>query len=153
MGETTGNFLPPTVIFVGRRKAKFGVAAGAVVVACVVVPVVSPRLSVRWGNNAAASVERPSRTSITISRRRAAIGLYGGEVGRHGSLNDMAAALLDASLVVMLGVVTVSDLRKRLVPDGPLVVSLGLTRGICGILAPAELPERLAAGAGAAGFL
>src|SRR4051794_32216604 len=65
----------------------------------------------------------------------------------------MAAALLDASLVVMLGVVTVSDLRTRLVPDGPLVVSLVLALGICGILAPAELPERLAAGAGAAGFL
>jgi leader peptidase (prepilin peptidase) / N-methyltransferase len=65
----------------------------------------------------------------------------------------MAAALLDASLVVMLGVVTVSDLRTRLVPDGPLVVSLVLALGICGILTPDELPERLAAGAGAAGFL
>ena len=65
----------------------------------------------------------------------------------------MAAALLDASLVVMLGVVTVSDVRTRLVPDGPLVVSLVLALGICGVLAPAELPERLAAGAGAAGFL
>ena len=65
----------------------------------------------------------------------------------------MAAALLDASLVVMLGVVTVSDLRTRLVPDGPLVVSLVLALGTCGVLAPAELPERLAAGAGAAGFL
>jgi len=65
----------------------------------------------------------------------------------------MAAALLDASLLVMLGVVTVSDLRTRLVPDGPLVIGLVLALGICGVLAPAELPERLAAGAGAAGFL
>ena len=65
----------------------------------------------------------------------------------------MAAALLDASLVVMLGVVTVTDVRTRLVPDGPLVASLVLALGICGVLAPAELPERLAAGAGAAGFL
>ena len=65
----------------------------------------------------------------------------------------MAAALLDASLVVMLGVVTVSDLRTRLVPDGPLVICLVLAVGICGVLAPDELPERLVAGAGAAGFL
>ena len=65
----------------------------------------------------------------------------------------MAAALLDASLVVMLGVVTVSDLRTRLLPDGPLVVSFVLALVVCGVLAPAELPERLAAGAGAAGFL
>ena len=65
----------------------------------------------------------------------------------------MAAALLDASLVVMLGLVTVSDLRTRLVPNGPLVLSLVLALGIYGVLAPAELPERLAAGAGAAGFL
>jgi leader peptidase (prepilin peptidase) / N-methyltransferase len=65
----------------------------------------------------------------------------------------MAAALLDASLVVMLGVVTVSDLRTRLVPDGPLIASLALALGLYGLIAPDQLPERLAAGAGAAGFL
>jgi leader peptidase (prepilin peptidase) / N-methyltransferase len=65
----------------------------------------------------------------------------------------MAAALLDASLVLMLGVVTVSDLRTRLVPDGPLTVCLALALGICALTEPGELPERLAAGAGAAGFL
>ena len=65
----------------------------------------------------------------------------------------MAAALLDASLVVMLGVVTVSDLRTRLVPDGPLLASLALALGLYGLFAPDQLPERLAAGAGAAGFL
>lgn len=65
----------------------------------------------------------------------------------------MAAALLDASLIVLLGVVTVSDLRTRLVPDGPLVVCLTLALGLYGLSAPGELPERLAAGAGAAGFL
>ena len=48
----------------------------------------------------------------------------------------MAAALLDASLVVMLGVVTVSDLRTRLVPDGPLVAGLALALGLCGLFAP-----------------
>jgi leader peptidase (prepilin peptidase)/N-methyltransferase len=65
----------------------------------------------------------------------------------------MAAALLDASLVVLLGVVTVSDLRTRLVPDEPLVVSLALALVLYGLFAPAQLPVRLAAGAGAAGFL
>jgi leader peptidase (prepilin peptidase) / N-methyltransferase len=65
----------------------------------------------------------------------------------------MAAAVLNASLVLLLGVVTVSDLRTRLVPDGPLAVCLALALGICPLTDPARLPERLAAGAGAAGFL
>jgi leader peptidase (prepilin peptidase)/N-methyltransferase len=65
----------------------------------------------------------------------------------------MAAALLDASLVALLGVVTVSDLRTRLVPDGPLLIGLVLALGLCALSAPGELPERIAAGAGAAGFL
>jgi leader peptidase (prepilin peptidase)/N-methyltransferase len=65
----------------------------------------------------------------------------------------MAAALLDASLVLMLGVVTISDLRTRLVPDGPLVASLALVLGICALTDPGGLPARVAAGAGAASFL
>jgi leader peptidase (prepilin peptidase)/N-methyltransferase len=65
----------------------------------------------------------------------------------------MAAALLDASLVLLLGVVTISDLRTRLIPDGPLAASLGLALGICAFTAPNQLPGRLAAGACAAGFL
>jgi leader peptidase (prepilin peptidase)/N-methyltransferase len=65
----------------------------------------------------------------------------------------MAAALLDASLVLMLGVVTVSDLRTRLVPDRPLAVCLVLALGLCALTDPGGLPQRLAAGAGAAGFL
>jgi leader peptidase (prepilin peptidase) / N-methyltransferase len=65
----------------------------------------------------------------------------------------MTAELLAASLVLMLGVVTVSDLRTRLVPDAPLVLGLGLAIGASALSAPGELPERLAAGAGAAGFL
>ncbi len=76
-----------------------------------------------------------------------------GEVRRHGALNDMAAALLDASLVFLLGVVTISDLRTRLIPDPPLAASLGLALGICALTEPYQLPERLAAGACAAGFL
>ena len=65
----------------------------------------------------------------------------------------MAAALLDASLVLLLGAVSVSDLRTRLVPDEPLVLGLALALILSALSAPAELPERLAAGAGAAGFL
>jgi leader peptidase (prepilin peptidase) / N-methyltransferase len=65
----------------------------------------------------------------------------------------MTVGLLDASLVLLLGVVTVSDLRTRLVPDAPLVLGLVLAIGTGALSAPGELPERLAAGAGAAGFL
>jgi leader peptidase (prepilin peptidase) / N-methyltransferase len=65
----------------------------------------------------------------------------------------MAAALQDAGLLVVLGIVTVADLRTRLVPDGPLLCALGLALVLCLIGAPGELPQRLAAGAGAGGFL
>jgi leader peptidase (prepilin peptidase) / N-methyltransferase len=65
----------------------------------------------------------------------------------------MTAELLAVSLVLMLGVVTVSDLRTRLVPDTPLVLGVGLAIGAGALTAPGELPVRLAAGAGAAGFL
>jgi leader peptidase (prepilin peptidase) / N-methyltransferase len=65
----------------------------------------------------------------------------------------MAATLLDASLVAMLALVTVTDLRTRLIPDGPLVASLALALGLCALSDPGAIPERLAAGAGAAGFL
>jgi leader peptidase (prepilin peptidase)/N-methyltransferase len=65
----------------------------------------------------------------------------------------MAAALLDASFVLMLGVVTISDLRTRLVPDGPLVASLVLALALCSLSDPGALPERLVAGAGAGSFL
>jgi leader peptidase (prepilin peptidase)/N-methyltransferase len=65
----------------------------------------------------------------------------------------MAAALLDASLVLLLGAVSVSDLRTRLVPDELLILGLALALILSALSAPAELPERLAAGAGAAGFL
>ena len=65
----------------------------------------------------------------------------------------MTAVLLDASLFLLLGVVTVSDLRTRLVPDVPLAVGLLLAVGVMTVSAPEQLPERLAAGAGAGGFL
>ncbi len=65
----------------------------------------------------------------------------------------MAAVLLDASLLLMLGVVTVSDLRTRLIPHLPLAVGFLLAVGVVAVSAPQQLPERLAAGAGAGGFL
>jgi leader peptidase (prepilin peptidase) / N-methyltransferase len=65
----------------------------------------------------------------------------------------MAAALLDASLIALLGVVTLSDLRTRLVPDGALVASLAVAIPVCLLSDPGALPERLVAGIGAGGFL
>jgi leader peptidase (prepilin peptidase) / N-methyltransferase len=65
----------------------------------------------------------------------------------------MAAALLDASLVVLACVVTVSDLRTRLIPDGPLLIALVAALVVCVVSDPAGVPGRLAAGGGAGGFL
>jgi leader peptidase (prepilin peptidase)/N-methyltransferase len=65
----------------------------------------------------------------------------------------MAAALLDASLVVLACVVTVSDLRTRLIPDGPLLIALIAALVVCVVSDPAEIPSRLVAGGGAGGFL
>jgi leader peptidase (prepilin peptidase) / N-methyltransferase len=65
----------------------------------------------------------------------------------------MAAVLIDASLVVLACVVTVTDLRSRLVPDAPLVLALVIALGVCLLADPAGVPMRLAAGAGAAGSL
>ncbi len=65
----------------------------------------------------------------------------------------MAAAVLDASLVTMLGVVTVSDLRTRLVPDAALGASLALAVPVCIASDPAGMPERLLSGLAAGGFL
>jgi leader peptidase (prepilin peptidase) / N-methyltransferase len=65
----------------------------------------------------------------------------------------MAAALLDASLIALLGVVTLSDLRTRLVPDGALVASLAIAVPVRLLSDPGAMPERLVAGLGAGGFL
>ena len=82
----------------------------------------------------------------------------GGELQVHGALNDMAAAVLDASLLALLGVVTVSDLRTRLVPDGALLASLLVAISVCVVTDPDGVPgspagrplrRRLPAGGGA----
>jgi leader peptidase (prepilin peptidase)/N-methyltransferase len=65
----------------------------------------------------------------------------------------MAAAVLDASLVALLGVVTVSDVRTRLVPDTALLASLAVALPVCLLSDPGGMPGRLVAGFAAGGFL
>jgi leader peptidase (prepilin peptidase) / N-methyltransferase len=65
----------------------------------------------------------------------------------------MAAALLDASLLALLAVVTVSDLRTRLVPDEALAASLALAIPVLIATDPGGLPGRALAGLAAGGFL
>ncbi|HKH23593.1 MAG TPA: A24 family peptidase [Solirubrobacterales bacterium] len=65
----------------------------------------------------------------------------------------MAAAVLDASLVMLAAVVTVTDLRSRLVPDAALIAALAVALGVCALSDAHGLPERVVAGAAAGGFL
>ena len=65
----------------------------------------------------------------------------------------MAAALLDASLVAMLAIVTITDLRSRIVPDCVLAAAVLIALPICAFGGPESLPARLLAAAGAGGFL
>jgi leader peptidase (prepilin peptidase) / N-methyltransferase len=65
----------------------------------------------------------------------------------------MAAALLDASLIALLGVVTVADLRTRLIPDPPLIAGLALALALGAVVEPGSLPARLLAAGAAAAFL
>jgi leader peptidase (prepilin peptidase) / N-methyltransferase len=65
----------------------------------------------------------------------------------------MAAAVLDASLVALLGIVTLSDLRTRLVPDAALAASLAVGLPVCLLSDPGDVPGRLLAGTAAGGFL
>jgi leader peptidase (prepilin peptidase)/N-methyltransferase len=71
----------------------------------------------------------------------------------HEALNHMAATVLDTALVAMLGVVTVSDLRERLVPDAALAAGLAVAIAVSLLSDPAGTPGRLLAGAAAGGFL
>jgi leader peptidase (prepilin peptidase)/N-methyltransferase len=65
----------------------------------------------------------------------------------------MAAAVLDVLLLALLGVVTVSDLRTRLVPDGALLASLLVAISVCVVTDSDGVPVRLLAGLCAGGFL
>jgi leader peptidase (prepilin peptidase)/N-methyltransferase len=61
--------------------------------------------------------------------------------------------VLDVSLVALLGVVTVRDLRTRLIPDSALAASLAVVLPVCLLSDPDGIPVRIAAGLAAAGFL
>jgi leader peptidase (prepilin peptidase) / N-methyltransferase len=65
----------------------------------------------------------------------------------------MAVALLDVSLVAVLGVVTIADLRTRLIPDAPLLAGLAAALALGAVADPGSLPARLIAGIAAGGFL
>jgi leader peptidase (prepilin peptidase) / N-methyltransferase len=65
----------------------------------------------------------------------------------------MAAAVADASLLVLLVVVTVADLRARLVPDRALAAATAVIVPLAAAIDPGSLPERGLAAAGAGGFL
>ncbi|MGA9371491.1 MAG: A24 family peptidase [Solirubrobacterales bacterium] len=65
----------------------------------------------------------------------------------------MAAVVLDATLVALLGVVTLTDFRARLIPDGALAASLAIAVAVGLLSDPAGLPHRLLAGLVASGFL
>ena len=56
-------------------------------------------------------------------------------------------------LLALLGVVTVSDLRTRLVPDGALLASLLVAISVCVVTDSDGVPVRLLAGLCAGGFL
>ena len=65
----------------------------------------------------------------------------------------MAAATLDASLVALLVVVTITDLRSRLVPDVALALALGVALPLCLLSDPSDVPGRLLAAVAAGAFL
>ena len=64
----------------------------------------------------------------------------------------MAAAALDASLIALLGLVTITDLRSRMVPDLALVIVLAIALPTCLLTDAAAVPARLVAAAGAGSF-
>jgi leader peptidase (prepilin peptidase)/N-methyltransferase len=64
----------------------------------------------------------------------------------------MAAAALEGSLLALLALVTVTDLRSRLVPDLALAVGLAVAVPLCLLSDPGSVPGRLIAAAGAGGF-
>lgn len=65
----------------------------------------------------------------------------------------MAAAPLDAALAALLVVVTVTDLRRRIVPDRALAAAAAVAVPLGALEDPAALPERALAGTGAGAFL
>ena len=65
----------------------------------------------------------------------------------------MAAAMLDASLLALLTVVTVTDIRARLIPDAALAAAALFSLTVAAAIDPAALPELLIWALGTGGFL
>jgi leader peptidase (prepilin peptidase) / N-methyltransferase len=65
----------------------------------------------------------------------------------------MAVPLLHALLILLAAVVTVSDLRSRMIPDLALLTALAVAAPVCALWDPSGLPERLLAATAAGGFL
>jgi prepilin signal peptidase PulO-like enzyme (type II secretory pathway) len=65
----------------------------------------------------------------------------------------MAAAVLDASLLALLVLVTVTDIRARLVPDRALIAAASVALPLVAVSDPEGLPERLGWALGAGAFL
>jgi leader peptidase (prepilin peptidase)/N-methyltransferase len=65
----------------------------------------------------------------------------------------MAVPLLHALLILLAAVVTVSDLRSRMIPDPALLAALALAAPVCALSDPSGLPERLLAATAAGAFL
>jgi leader peptidase (prepilin peptidase) / N-methyltransferase len=68
----------------------------------------------------------------------------------HEDPTELALGLV---FVAMLGAITLTDLERRVIPNAILLVGAVIGLGIVAVTDPASLPERLAAAAGAGGFL
>jgi prepilin signal peptidase PulO-like enzyme (type II secretory pathway) len=65
----------------------------------------------------------------------------------------MAAAVLDASLLALLVLVTVTDIRARLVPDRALIAAALVALALAAVCEPGGLSQRLGWALGAGAFL
>jgi leader peptidase (prepilin peptidase) / N-methyltransferase len=67
--------------------------------------------------------------------------------------DDPAALALGLVFVAVLAAITLTDLERRVIPNAILLVGALIGLGIVAATDPGSLPERLAAAAGAGGFL
>jgi leader peptidase (prepilin peptidase) / N-methyltransferase len=67
--------------------------------------------------------------------------------------DDPAALALGLVFVAVLAAITLTDLERRVIPNAILLVGAVIGVGIVAATDPASLPERIAAAAGAGGFL
>jgi leader peptidase (prepilin peptidase)/N-methyltransferase len=67
--------------------------------------------------------------------------------------DDPAELALALVFVAMLGAIALTDLERRVIPNSILLAGAVLAVGMVAVTDPASLPERLAAAAGAGGFL